>query len=116
LGFEVPLRAEPAPAVLVVPRPREPAAGRDVALVLPDAVAAAEVEVVLRSAAGPLLEEIRVFDEYRGAPLAGGQRSVAWRLVFRAPDRTLREAEVDEAVGRALTEVEKRLGVRRREA
>ena len=115
-GFEVLLRAEPAPAVLVVPRPREPAAGRDVALVLPDAVAAAEVEVVLRSAAGPLLEEIRVFDEYRGAPLAGGQRSVAWRLVFRAPDRTLREAEVDEAVGRALTEVEKRLGVRRREA
>jgi len=115
-GFEILLRAEAAPPVVVRPRPREPATDRDVALVLPDGLAAADVEAVLREAAGPLLERLGVFDEYRGAPLAAGARSVAWRLVFRAPDRTLREAEVDGAVGRALTEVEKRFGVRRREA
>jgi phenylalanyl-tRNA synthetase beta chain len=115
-GFEVLLRAEGAPALQVRPVPKEPATSRDVALVLPEGLAAAEVEAVLRASAGPLLESVGVFDEYRGAPLAAGQRSVAWRLVFRAPDRTLREAEVDAAFGRALTEVEKRCGVRRREA
>ncbi len=71
---------------------------------------------MLRAAAGSLLETLWVFDEYRGAPLAAGQRSVAWRLVFRAGDRTLREAEVDAALARAVTEVETRCGVRRREA
>jgi phenylalanyl-tRNA synthetase beta chain len=115
-GFEVLLRAEAAPELQVRPVPTEPAISRDVALVLPQGLAAADVESVLRDAAGPLLEKAAVFDEYRGTPLAAGQRSVAWRLVFRAPDRTLREAEVDAALGRALTEVEKRCGVRRREA
>jgi phenylalanyl-tRNA synthetase beta chain len=115
-GFEIVLVAGPAPAVQVVPRPREPAADRDVALVLPEGLPAAEVEAALRAAGGPLLERFWVFDEYRGAPLAAGQRSVAWRLVFRAPDRTLRENEVDAAVARVLKEVETRCGVRRREA
>jgi phenylalanyl-tRNA synthetase beta chain len=115
-GFEVLLRADGAPALAVRPVPKEPATSRDVALVLPEGLAAAEVESVLLTSAGPLLESLGIFDEYRGAPLAAGQRSVAWRLVFRAPDRTLREAEVDAALGRALTEVEKRFGVRRREA
>ena len=116
VGFEILLRADPAPPAAVRPRPRSPGVDRDVALVLPEGLTAAEVEAVLRSAAGPLLETLWVFDEYRGAPLAAGQRSVAWRLVFRAPDRTLREAEVDAAFGRAVTEVETRCGVRRREA
>jgi phenylalanyl-tRNA synthetase beta chain len=116
VGFEILLRAEAAPPQAVRPRPRSPAVDRDVALVLPDGLAAAEVEAVLRSAGGPLLETVWVFDEYRGAPLAAGQRSVAWRLVFRAGDRTLREAEVDAALTRAVTEVETRCGVRRREA
>jgi len=115
-GFEVLLRADGAPTLKVRPVPKEPATSRDVALVLPEGLAAAEVEAVLLASAGPLLEAVGIFDEYRGAPLAAGQRSVAWRLVFRAPDRTLREAEVDAALGRALTEVEKRFGVRRREA
>jgi len=116
VGFEILLRAAVAPPAAVRPLPRSPAVERDVALVLPDGLAAAEVEAVLRAAAGPLLETLWVFDEYRGAPLAAGQRSVAWRLVFRAGDRTLREAEVDAALARAVTEVETRCGVRRREA
>ncbi len=116
VGFEILLRAEAAPPFQLRPIPREPAVDRDVALVLGDGTAAAAVEAVLRDAAGPLLERLWVFDEYRGAPLATGQRSVAWRLVFRAPGRTLREAEVDAAFQRAVSEVEQRCGVRRREA
>jgi phenylalanyl-tRNA synthetase beta chain len=74
------------------------------------------VESTLRSASGRLLERLWVFDEYRGEPLRPGTRGVAWRLVFRDEGRTLREAEVDEALERALREVTERHGVRRREA
>jgi phenylalanyl-tRNA synthetase beta chain len=100
----------------VRPLPAWPAVEQDVALVLPEALAAADVEAALKTGAGPLLESLWPFDEYRGAPLQPGTRSVAWRLVFRAADRTLRDAEVEAAVAGALGEVERRHGVRRREA
>jgi len=113
-GFELAPSASAREPLKIRPLPAWPAIEQDVALVLPDGLAAVEVEASLRSGAGPLLESLRVFDEYRGAPLAAGQRSVAWRLVFRAADRTLRDQEVEAAVARALAEVERRHGVRRR--
>jgi phenylalanyl-tRNA synthetase beta chain len=89
---------------------------RDVALVLGEDLPAATVEATLRTAAGKLCERLWVFDEYRGLPLGTGERSVAWRLVFRAPDRTLREEEADKALARAVRAAEQAHGVRRREA
>ena len=115
-GFELALGTTLREPLRIHPLPAWPAVEQDVALVLPDALAAAEVEASLKAGAGALLESLRAFDEYRGAPLAAGQRSVAWRLVFRAADRTLRDKEVEMALTRALAEVERRHGVRRREA
>jgi len=115
-GFELALRVAAPLAVQVRPLPVWPAVEQDVALVLPEGLAAANVEAAIRAGAGPLLESLRPFDEYRGAPLQPGTRSVAWRLVFRAADRTLKVSEVEAALGRALAEVEGRHGVRRREA
>ena len=115
-GFELALSPAAREPLKIRQLPAWPAVAQDVALVLPDGLAAVEVEASLRVGAGPLLESLLVFDEYRGAPLAAGQRSVAWRLVFRAADRTLRDQEVEAAVTRALAEVERRHGVRRREA
>ena len=57
-----------------------------------------------------------VESDYRGAELPAGTRSVAFRLTFRAPDRTLRDAEVDAAESRLLAALERELGVRRRDA
>ncbi|HXI33888.1 MAG TPA: phenylalanine--tRNA ligase subunit beta [Gemmatimonadales bacterium] len=114
-GYEVRLLTDGAVVAQYRPLPTTPPVEHDVALVLPDGVSAAAVEAVLRRAAGPLLERIAVFDEYRGAGIAAGTRSVAWHLVFRAPDRTLREAEVETLVRAAVTAVEGELGVRRRE-
>ena len=61
----------------------------DLALVVDDAVPAAEVEAALREGAGELLEALRLFDVYTGAPVPAGSRSLAYALTFRAPDRTL---------------------------
>jgi phenylalanyl-tRNA synthetase beta chain len=48
----------------------------------------------IEGAAGELLEEVVVFDEFTGPPLAEGNKSIAVRLSFRALDRTLSDAEV----------------------
>ena len=72
-----------------------PAAALDVALVVPVEVPAADVTATLREGAGPLLEDIRLFDVYAGEQVGAGRRSLAFRLRFRATDRTL---TVDEAV------------------
>jgi phenylalanyl-tRNA synthetase beta chain len=82
----------------VVPGPRlsaYPPAFIDVALVLPEAVPSAQVTQVLADGAGPLLENIALFDVYTAEQLGAGRRSLAYKLIFRAPDRTL---TVEEAV------------------
>jgi phenylalanyl-tRNA synthetase beta chain len=113
-GFEMEVEVWRRNPVTYNMLPVTPPAERDVALVVPDGVTAAQIGAVLREAGRPLLEEVALFDEYRGSGLAG--RSLAWRLWFRASDRTLRDEEVDQAVARVLSALKEQLGVVRREA
>lgn len=76
--------------------PRYPAVQRDVAFVLPQEVPAARAEEVIRAHAGPWLEDLTLFDVYQGDPIPAGQRSLAYALRYRAADRTLTDAEVDQ--------------------
>jgi len=114
-GLEVRLALTGRGQVRYRPLPVQPPVERDVALVLPGGVSAAQVAEVLQRAVGPLLERLEVFDEYRGPGIPAGQRGVAWHCSFRDPARTLREAEVDAALARGLAALEDELGVRRRE-
>ena len=61
-----------------------------------------------------LLEAVRVFDVYTGAGVPEGTRSIAYRLVFRHTERTLKDAEVDDAVERVLARLRESHGVERR--
>jgi phenylalanyl-tRNA synthetase beta chain len=115
-GFEVLLDPAPRPAARFRPLPTTPASGRDLALVLPEGVRAAAVEAVVRRAGGALLEGVRVADEYRGAGLPDGARSVLFHLTFRAADRTLEAAEVDKIETRILGALSQELGIQRRDA
>lgn len=72
-----------------------PAALTDVALVIGDAVTAAQVEAALRSGAGECLEAVTLFDVYVGEQVGADRKSLAYRLVFRASDRTLTTEEVN---------------------
>ncbi len=77
---------------------RHPVVERDLAVVVPADRPAGEVEAAIRQHAGPLLGSVELFDIYRGRPLPDDRRSLAFRLVFGASDRTLTEDEVDRAV------------------
>jgi phenylalanyl-tRNA synthetase beta chain len=87
------LGPERAPAV-----GRFPEVDRDLAILVPETTEAAAVEAVIRAHGGELLRRVTLFDIYRGAPLAEREKSLAYRLQFGAPDRTLTEAEVEGAV------------------
>jgi len=111
--YALELTLDPAsrPAVAYRPVPVTPAAERDLALVVPDGVAAGEILGLVRSTAGAALESVGAVDEYRGAGVAEGHRSVAIRLRFRLADRTLRDQEVEDAVKQTLAALERDRGI-----
>jgi phenylalanyl-tRNA synthetase beta chain len=76
------------------PISRYPATVQDLSFVVGADVPAARVEAALRKYAGPLLEQLTLFDVYEGEALGPGKRSLTFRLTLRAPDRTLSESEV----------------------
>jgi phenylalanyl-tRNA synthetase beta chain len=84
-----------------------PPAQSDVALVVDEQVPAAAVESALRHGAGEMLESLSLMDIYRGDQVGPGRKSLAYRLVFRAPSRTLTTKEVntlrDHAIQSAAT-------------
>mgnify|MGYP002742950585 CR=1 FL=1 len=75
-----------------------------------NSVAAAAVEAVIREAAGDLLEEVRLFDVFRGPQLGEGRKSLAFSLRLRAPDRTLTAGELAGVRKRVVKRAAKRLG------
>jgi phenylalanyl-tRNA synthetase beta chain len=105
--------APPAPTKYR-PLPTTPAAEFDLALLLPSGVRAAQVEDVIRGAAGELLERLAAFDLYDGAGIEAGTRSVAWRLTLRHPERTLRDKEIEGRRSKILSALQTELNVRPR--
>jgi phenylalanyl-tRNA synthetase beta chain len=92
------------------PLPYTPAVERDLAVVVDEPVLAGEVVQVVRGAAGDLLEACEPFDVYRGPPVPAGRKSVAVRMRFRDPARTLQSEEVDALVARVRRALEEALG------
>jgi phenylalanyl-tRNA synthetase beta chain len=73
---------------------RLPASTIDLAFVVDESIPAGAAERTLREAAGPLCEEVRIFDVFRSPSLGEGRKSLAFALRFRAHDRTLTDEEV----------------------
>ncbi len=100
---------------VVQPVPTQPAVYQDLALVVNREVPAAEVEAVIRAAGGELLEDVRLFDVYTGDPIPVGQKSLAYALTFRAPDRTLTEGPVNKLRQKIVKAAQQKLGAKLRE-
>ena len=88
--------------------PKYPASTRDIAVICPETTPVAVIEKDIREAVSAILEQVELFDVYRGAPIAPGMKSVAYSLILRAPDRTLTVEECDKAMEKIL----KALGAR----
>ena len=101
------------------PLPRFPSVERDLAVVVEETVAAGALLATIKESAGDTgeaaLELVRAFDEYRGAQVPEGHKSVAFTLTFRSPERTLTDAEVDRVISQIKVGLEKRHRARFRE-
>ena len=113
LDFEA-LCAAASDAISSTTLPRFPGLQLDVALIVDQDVSQARVLQELREAAGELLAEVRLFDVYEGAPIPAGQKSLAYNLTFRAPDRTLADEDVAEVVEAIELRLADQLGARLR--
>ena len=108
LDLEALLDALPAEGRRFRPLPRYPDATRDLALVVPLATPAAQVQAVLER--HPLVARVTLFDVYAGPQVAAGRRSLAYRLTLRSPERTLTAAEVDRATDELLATLQREVG------
>jgi len=88
------------------PLPRFPYSYRDVSFALDEKIAYKEIYDLIKSNGGLFVEDIELLSEYRGKDIPKGQRALAFRIVFRSQDRTLKEEEInsaDQSVRDALT-------------
>lgn len=87
-----------------------PVAKEDLALIVDESVAAADVARALAEGAGELLESVRLFDVYRGDQVGEGKKSLAFALRLRATDRTLDVDEVNQVRERAISKAAEQFG------
>jgi phenylalanyl-tRNA synthetase beta chain len=91
-----------------------PGVERDIAMVVPADTPAGRVERLIREHGGVHLRAVSLFDQYRGAPLAADEKSLAYRLRFESVDDVLDEDAVQPAVERVVAVLSERLGARQR--
>lgn len=87
--------------------PRYPASTRDLSLLCDEELPIIEIEKVIRASAGNCLEDVKLFDVYKGEQVAESQKSVSYSLVMRSPNGTMTDGEADAAVKRVLKALEK---------
>ena len=86
----------------VKPLPKFPAVSRDIAVVVDEKVGAGAMMDAIRAAAAKTLEDVKLFDIYRGDRLGKGRKSVAYSMTFRASDRTLTDEEITATMEKIL--------------
>jgi phenylalanyl-tRNA synthetase beta chain len=92
------------------PIPRYPPSKRDLAVIVPAEATHADIVGAIRSAGGPDLVEVRLFDVFEGGPIGAGKKSMAYALEFRSSERTLSDREVDGSVDAIVRTLQSKFG------
>ena len=88
-----------------------PAVTRDLAFVCPETVTVGELEKLIIKYAGKNLESLKVFDIYRGEQVGAGNKSIAFKLVLRSPEKTFTDVESDKIISKVKGGLERELGI-----
>ena len=101
--------------IVYTPLPRYPSTARDIALLVDEDMEVGKIEDVIRSFGGKILEDVKLFDVYRGHQVEDGKKSVAFSLVYRDRDKTLTDEEVTEVHSGVLDALKDKLNAVLRE-
>jgi len=100
-----------APTKQYVPLPKYPATTRDFSFVCEEALEVGTIFEEAKRAGGKLVEDVTLFDIYRGPQVGENKKSVSIRVTLRAADRTLTVEEAEKASGKILGALEHKLGI-----
>jgi phenylalanyl-tRNA synthetase beta chain len=90
--------------------PEFPPVKEDIAVIVDENVPGARVQSLIESAGGDLLVDVTLFDLYRGEQIGAGKKSLAYRLTYQAPDRTLTDAEAAKIRERIVKKLKEEAG------
>lgn len=97
------------------PLPKYPAVTRDIAMLVKDEIMVKEIEDIIKKNSGKILEDVRLFDVYKGKQVPDGTKSIAYSITFRAEERTLTDDDVNKVMEKILNGLKTRLGAQLRE-
>ena len=103
-----------APENVYHPLPKYPASTRDIAVLCDDVIPVAHMQKAIEKAVGSILESVSLFDVYKGKNIPEGKKSVAYSLKLRRSDRTLTDAECDDAMNKAISALEEKFAAKLR--
>jgi phenylalanyl-tRNA synthetase beta chain len=95
--------------------PQFPSTNIDLAIVIDEDILNSDIEEEIYKNCGNLLVSLRLFDLYKGKQIEDGKKSLAYSLEFRAPDRTLKDMEIDIISKRIISSLNKRFGANLRQ-
>jgi len=88
----------------------------DLAMIVPESTLSADIEAVIRKQGGFLLKQVDIFDIFRAEQIGAGMKSMAYRLTYQAPNRTLTDKDVGKLRERIIQQLEEELGAKVRKA
>ena len=98
----------------IQPIPRFPSVSQDIAVVVDEKISANQVLGIINETGGQTLRQVTLFDVYRGEQVGEGKKSLAYKLVFNSPDRTLTDKQVAKMQERIVRRLEGRFGAKLR--
>ncbi len=90
--------------------PKYPSVVFDLSVVVDEAVLTQDIEGVIKSKSGNILERFKVFDVYRGPQIPEGKKSIAYSIIFRDKSKTLNDAEVNGVIDKILSSLKEDFG------
>ena len=93
---------------------RFPGSARDVSLLLASSIPASKIEEVIAAVGEALVSQVRLLEDYRDAKLGEGMKSMLWSILYRSPERTLTDVEVDKAHEAIVSRLVENLPAQRR--
>ena len=99
------------PNKVYTPLPKYPATTRDFSFVCEEALEVGAIFAEVKKAGGKLVEDVALFDIYRGHQIGENKKSVSIRVTLRASDRTLTVEEAEKCAAKILKAMEEKLGI-----
>jgi phenylalanyl-tRNA synthetase beta chain len=92
------------------PLPKYPSVARDIAIVVTEEITAGQVEEIIRNKGGKLIEEVKLFDIYRGSQIEEGYKSMAYSIVYRSDEKTLSEEDISKVHNKIVNSLINQVG------